>query len=74
MKKILAFIKLLKDLKQLWKYVEAYILNKKQEGQLGKIQDGENKIDQANKDKNLTDEERLKKKAEGVNEIEKNIH
>lgn len=72
MRKILAFIKLLKDLKQLWKYVEAYILNKKQEGQLGKIQDGEKKIEEANKIKD--DQERLKKKAEGVNEIENNIH
>jgi hypothetical protein len=68
LKYIIEGIKLIKAFAQ---WVSAFILKKKQDGQEGKIQAGENKISEAQK---IADaQERLKKKAEGAHGIENGI-
>ena len=71
----MAKLKLILDLIKFFKFAvewfNAFVLKKKQQGELGKLQDAEKKIEEANKIED--DKERLKKKAEAANEIERTI-
>jgi hypothetical protein len=71
MSKLAQILKAIKLIKSLIDWLNAYWLNKKQTGDLGKIQDAEKKIEEAAKI--ADDAERIKQKTGAGREIEKTI-